>query len=234
MGFPFKIFVYIFALPMRLARIILAIVFCIFMQETNAIGLGFNDSTDVAKSKFAPWSKGSTMLTYAFSSGAFQTHEIRVEYFVHPRWSLLYSTSYSMRPSYGISTSEASYSEFRAPIGLSLGVGMVGISACSYTCGNFDSGVWELVRLSSMIPDGIAFHIPVTDRIDLSPFINVSGLVFQWDSQNNSRIYYSPMGGIRLIYPLGPNFVISAEQNIKRMSNGSLSSSLGGGLSVIF
>jgi hypothetical protein len=204
------------------------------MQNTYAIGFGLNDSTEVSKRKYAPMTKGSTMLTYAFSSGAYQTHEVRVEHFVHPRWSLLYSTSYSLRPSYAISTSEITYSEFRAPIGLSIGVGAIGVSTCQYACGAYGNGLWELVRLSCMIPDGFAFHIPVMDKMDLSPFVNLSGIVFQWDNMNNSRIYYSPMGGIRLIYPLGPGFVISAEQNIKRMSNGSFSTSLGGGISVVF
>ncbi len=182
-----------------------------------------------------PAGNQSTFITYAFSMGNSLSHELRVEHFVHPRWSLIYSTSYSYAYSFGGSNLDDSYSEFRAPIGVSCGVGLCAVVAGSYTCGySGSSGLGDLFVLSCMIPDGVAYHIPMGEKFDLSPYLNVSGLAYQWNALDDSRIVYSPMGGIRLLYPVSEIFIISAEQNFKRLHGGGIAASVGAGISVHF
>lgn len=218
------------------------LVFCVIAQlESFAFGLnsgpGLPKSGPGLSDKHLSIDQGSTLITYALSVGAYQLHEIRVEHFFRDRWSLLYSMGYSNGQSPTFSSDVEGTNEFRPPIGATLGVSVFSMSCCAYTCGGggYASDLFGFFTLACMIPDGIAYHIPVADRFSVSPYVNFSGLSYQWNNrQGSSSIVYSPMTGCRVIMPLSKDFVFMAEQNFRRAAGGNIITSTGASLSVSF
>jgi len=176
-------------------------------------------------------SKGTNIISYIYGMGLSESHELRVDHFIHENWSLFYSSRYE-RPTPFISqnTSETQYT---APIGISIGAVMA-VGWGAGTCGGFYSdGLFDLMVASAMIPDGIAYHYYLTDKLDFSPYINVSGLSFI-QTEEKSSIFYSPSCGGRLMYSPSKNFLLSAEYRIQYSTITSLRSNAGIGLSVRF
>lgn len=173
--------------------------------------------------------KKKTLITFhtsGFSDNI--NHELRVEQFVHPKWSLIYSTSYSYYQTHN------SASEFRLPIGCSVGVGITAFSGCyGFYSGSF-SGIGEIIILSAMIPDGVAYHLSMGKRFDISPYVNASGLMLRLDSEQGNRFYYAPSAGIRLMHYFGEHFVLSGEQTFRRTATGRIENLLGASISVRF
>lgn len=165
--------------------------------------------------------KGVTLITYHTGFGNAIQHELRVENFVHPRWSLIYSGSYSYQKS------PSAVSEYRFPLGCSVGVGAVAYGVCASS--------FDIVLLSALIPDGVAYHIYMGKNLEVSPYINVSGLMLQVNSEiGNNRFYYSPSAGLRMMRYFGEHFVLSAEQTFHRTITGNIENSIGASLSVRF
>ncbi len=202
--------------------------------EAAALGLGIDDPPAAKKLSL---DNGSTLITYALSVGNYQLHEVRVEHFFRDRWSLIYSGGYSNGASPTFSVDREGTSEFRAPIGATIGVSALALTCCgSYYCGGGFSDAFGFFALVCMIPDGIAYHIPVADRFSISPFVNFSGLSFQWNNyQSDSQaLVYSPMAGCRVVFPITRDFVFMAEQNFRRAAGGNFITSSGASLSVSF
>src|SRR5688572_19427393 len=93
-----------------------------------ASAFGFND--------FKPFNRPeltrdhNTLISYAFSVGRNEMHEIRVERFVHERWSLLYCAGIGMR-TFSSGMHDVRGTEYRAPLGVSLGAVSVSAAACA-------------------------------------------------------------------------------------------------------
>ncbi len=217
---------------MRKTDCIILIFICSF--STVSFAFGFN-AKPISNANGFPAIKASTFITYSFSAGRNLNHELRVEHFVHQRWSLLYTAGFAS--SYNNSSFAATdyHSELRAPIGITLGVaiGAVAIGGYCYSYGNGD-GLGELFILSCMVPDGVAFHIPFGEKFDISPYIIATGITYQWDANNEGHFVYSPMAGVRLLYPISDIFIVSAEQNFRRIDGGNISAALGVAMSIHF
>ena len=211
------------------------LVFLLVVQlDVSAFGLG---SDDPPYDKGLSLDNGSTLITYSLSVGSYQLHEARVEHFFRDRWSLLYSVGYSNGASPTFSADAEGTNEFRAPIGATLGVSALSLTCCASYCGGGAIGdAFSFFALACMIPDGIAYHMPVADRFSISPFVNFSGLSFQWNNhkQDSQALVYSPMAGCRIIFPLSEDFVFMAEQNFRRAAAGNFITSTGASLSVSF
>ncbi|MFN0032545.1 MAG: hypothetical protein ACKVOR_10335 [Flavobacteriales bacterium] len=173
------------------------------------------------------------MVSYSTLFGNGITHQLRVDYFVHERWSLLYNAGYAYRAPTAGFVADDSYREYRAPLGLSLGVAVTGVvfAGCSYSGGD---GVFNFIMLTSLIPDGVAYHIAASERLDISPYLLLSGLTYQINGENDGQFVYAPMAGLRLLYHLNDTFVISAEQNIKRGADDEIIPSAGATLAIVF
>jgi len=173
--------------------------------------------------------KGITLITYHAGFGNTIQHELRVERFVHPHWSLIYSGTYSNR------NATSTVSEYRLPIGCSVGVGMTVAGGCIGLYSSSFETAGELIVLSALIPDGVAYHIYMGKDLEVSPYINVSGLMLQVNSEiGNNRFYYSPSAGIRMMRYFGEHFVLSAEQTFRRTITGNVENSIGASVSVRF
>jgi hypothetical protein len=172
--------------------------------------------------------KGDGLITYQFGMGVNAMHELRVERFVRPKWSLMYSAAYSYRP--------VSYtsSEVRLPIGCSVGVGALTLGGCAgMGYGSLDFA-GDLFLLSLMIPDGVAYHFKLDKYFDISPYVNVSGLTLRIEETGSTRFFYAPSAGIRAMAYLGDHFVITGEQSFRRNYLGRMESLLGAGISIRF
>jgi len=167
--------------------------------------------------------KEDIFITYHVSGGTSYAleQEVRVEYFVHPRWSLLYNAGFS-RPVSGTS-------EYRIPIGASIATG-----AFSVTAGyNWDSAA-QMFFYACMIPDGVAFHVYLNQFFDISPYLNFAGLTYRTSTFEGDRFVYSPKAGLRILFYSGDHFLIGAEQSFKAEYGGTISNSLGASFSVKF
>jgi len=136
--------------------------------------------------------------------------------------------------SYSNQNSVSTVSEYRLPLGCSVGVGAVAFGGCYGVYSSSFDAVGDLVVLSALIPDGAAYHIYMGKNIEVSPYINASGLMLQMDSELGNKFYYSPSAGIRLMGYIGEHFVLSAEQTFRRTISGRVENSIGAGVSVRF
>lgn len=219
-------------------RKVYAVLLFFILLSAKSFAFGLNktplSSGPSAGDRMLSLDNGSTLITYSLSVGAFQLHEIRVEHFFRDRWSLLYSMGYTNGSSPTMSDINGN-SEFRAPLGATIGVSAFSLACCSATCGG-GSDLFSFFALACMIPDGIAYHIPLNDRLSISPYVNFSGLSFQWNNReaDSQALVYSPMTGCRVILPITKEFVFMAEQNFRRAAGGNVISSTGASLSVSF
>lgn len=188
------------------------------------IKLGLVDAS--AQSNIPFNEKGTTLIGYHAGVGMGNSHELRVERFVHPRWSLIYSGSYSYQ------NFSANFSEYRLPLGCSVGVGALALSAC-YGASSA-SGVFELALVSIMIPDGVAYHAYMGKNFVVSPYLNLSGLMLHVNDEIGTRLYYSPSTGVRVMSYIGEHFVITGEQSFRRAYAGNIENTLSVGLSLKF
>lgn len=176
-------------------------------------------------------SKGTNIVSYIYGLGYGESHELRVDHFFHENWSLVYSARYEGPSAY--IPNPSSETQFNAPVGLSLGVVMAaGIGAG--TCGGYyNNGSLDLIAAAAMIPDGIAYHYYISDELDFSPYVVVSGLSFI-QTENKSSVFYSPSCGGRLMYSPSKLFLISAECRMQYSTITSLRTNAGIGVSVRF
>lgn len=200
---------------MRLFTLLLVLLFGASFEMSAQINAPFNE-------------KGVTLITYHTGFGNGIKHELRVEHFVHPRWSLIYSGSYSYQ------NTTSTVSEYRLPLGCSVGVGAVALGGCYGIYSSSFDAAGDLILLSALIPDGVAYHLYMGKNLDVSPYLNASGLMLQVDSELGNRFYYSPSAGIRLMRYLGEHVALSAEQTFRRTITGRVENSIGASLSVRF
>jgi hypothetical protein len=171
--------------------------------------------------------KGNTLISYHIGIGKYVEQEMRVEYFVHSRWSLIYSMGYHENMT-------GTSSEFRTPIGATLGAGLLAFG-CGYSC-YASCDLAESLALSyyaCMIPDGVAFHTYVNGKFDISPYVNASGLTLTMNGDKREWVY-SPVGGVRVMFYPTEHFVMAAEQSFRRLDGNVFTSTLGGSLSYRF
>lgn len=169
---------------------------------------------------------GQTIISYIYGIGSGESHELRVDHFVHHHWSLLYSARYEGPANYGFARSRER--QYTAPAGLTLGVAlMAGIGAC----GGYNDG--NLLLLAALIPDGVAYHHYINDKLDFSPYIIATGISFIQKDSGTSFIY-SPSAGCRLMYSPLPNFLITGEYRVQYSLNSLLRNNIGIGCSVQF
>jgi hypothetical protein len=188
----------------------------------------FVHAKSLAQADVQRHAKGDGLITYQFGVGVNAMHELRVERFVHPKWSLVYSGAYSYRP--------VSYtsSEVRLPIGCSVGVGALTLGGCAgMGYGSLDFA-GDLFLLSLMIPDGVAYHFMLDKYFDISPYVNFSGLTLRIEDSGSTRFFYAPSAGMRMIAYLGQHFVLTGEQSFRRNFSGQIESLLGVGVSLRF
>lgn len=163
-----------------------------------------------AVSKNSPFGRGSNLVTYNFGYGNAMLHEVKVDHFIHDRVSLLYSTRFS-RPSIRRANSD---SEFTAPLGATVGVGMGLMLGSGSACGYLDPDVFFGVFMySCMIPDGIAFHFYPAEKFDISPYLNVTGLTIATRNEQ-TEFYYTPSAGLRCIYAPTEHLLLALEQQV--------------------
>ncbi|MEN9639608.1 MAG: hypothetical protein RLZZ262_1477 [Bacteroidota bacterium] len=178
--------------------------FAAFVFSNAAIAQTNSDS------KPSPFGLGSNLVTYNFGYGNSMLHEIKVDHFFRDNISLLYAARYS-RP---VIRQHSSDAEFTAPLGASIGVGMGFMLGGGSACGYLDPDVFFGVFMySCMIPDGIAFHFYPSEKIDISPYINVTGLTIA-SRNNETGFYYTPSAGLRCFYAPTENVVLSLEQQV--------------------
>ena len=153
---------------------------------------------------------GDNLVTYNFGYGHSMLHEVKVDHFVHDHVSLIYSMRMSRAPI----SQNATDAEFTAPLGATVGVGvglvMVSGSACGYLDPDLFFGAF---MYSCMIPDGVALHFYPRKNIDVSPYLNVTGLTFA-TRDDVTKFYYTPSAGIRFLYTPADHIVLSVEQQM--------------------
>src|SRR5262245_4978407 len=72
--------------------------------------------------------KGTMLFTYHMGLGSYLEHEVRVERFFHPDWSLMYTAAYSYQyPS--VTSSDQNYA-FRIPLGVSTATELGAVVCC--------------------------------------------------------------------------------------------------------
>jgi hypothetical protein len=174
--------------------------------------------------------KGGNLVTYQFGYGQAMLHEIKVDHFISDNFSLLYSMRYS-RPSIQRNASDA---EFTAPLGASLGLGMGLVMGSGSACGYMDPDTFiGLFMYSCMIPDGVAFHCFLNEKMDFSPYINLSGLTIA-SRENITKFYYTPSAGLRLLYSVTPHLLLTAEQQVLVRPEQVVSANVALGLGISF
>jgi len=93
---------------------------------------------------------------------------------------------------------------FHTPLGLIGGPPLIIIgllSSDSTSAFNFGKGGAVLGILLLILPDGAALHLPIRDKVDISPYANVLGLDFIKDRNTNEKwIKYSLSFGARVSY----------------------------------
>ncbi len=95
-------------------------------------------------------------------STAFENiYGISASYFLTNRWSLEYSVSYAVDP-FG-----PNYFKVYA------GGAVAGFGAVYASNNNFDNSYCALLLISSVIPEGVSYHIPINDNVAISPYVNL-------------------------------------------------------------
>ena len=197
---------------------------------TALLFVGALSAQSDGRAKPSPFGLGSNLVTYNFGYGNAMLHEIKVDHFIHDNISLLYSTRYS-RANIRRSTSD---SEFTAPLGATVGVGMGLMLGSGSACGYLDPDVFFGVFMySCMIPDGLAFHYYPSEKVDISPYINVTGLTIATRDDQTS-FYYTPSAGLRCLYAPTQHLVLALEQQVLVRPEQTYAANLSIGIGVHF
>lgn len=110
-----------------------------------------------------------------------RVYGLNAQYFIADRWALEYNLSYVNAP-YGINYFKVYGGGLVAGYGLS--VSLQNIS---------NDGYLAFLLLSFLLPEGISYHIPVNERMTISPYLNV--LTFDI---SDSFLHYSNSVGVRM------------------------------------
>ncbi|MBL7941250.1 MAG: hypothetical protein JNM00_00690 [Flavobacteriales bacterium] len=187
---------------------------------------------DITKTRSAntlAFSEGSSLISYSGFLGLYQVHEVRYEYMVHNRWSVMYRAGYSFRQNTLQDLGPTPDDEIIAPSGLIM---CCALGAATSSCGStlpLESIDWLLYA-----PDGIAYHIPMGMGADFSPYIMPAAVALHRNGENNRKLVYAPSAGVRILYPLTPHIMINLEQRIKHTGGGTFEATPGMGLSGWF
>lgn len=201
-----------------------------FLISALMLFVGHLSAQSDARVQTSPFGLGSNLVTYNFGYGNSMLHEIKVDHFIHDHISLLYSTRYS-RSNIRRTNSD---SEFTAPLGATVGVGMGLMLGSGSACGYLDPDVFFGVFMySCMIPDGVAFHFYPSEKIDISPYINVTGLTIATRDEQSS-FYYTPSAGLRCLYAPTQHLVLALEQQVLVRPEQTYAANLSFGIGVHF
>jgi hypothetical protein len=171
--------------------------------------------------------KGDATMGYTFSSGMMNSHQITVDYFIHPRWSLLYRAGYRSQKDPAVT------SDYQLPIGASTGVGLLALTCAPGSCGYFASDLpYDLFRFSCLIPDGISYHLFPAKGLDISPYVLFSGLSLRTLPEGLSVFYYSPSAGIRAHYAITDALRVTVEQQFRREYQSQIRQTIQAGIAI--
>jgi len=172
--------------------------------------------------------EGDFVIGYSIAPVQDGNHQLTLDYFFHPNWSLFY------RAGLNYSERAGSPSDIYLPIGATTGVAMLAGTSCIYASGCGGGFGLDLVTFATAIPDGISYHYFPSPKIDVSPYLLLSGLALRNTVEGESQFYYSPAAGIRIQFEcLGP-FRITAEQQFRRQHTGLIGQYTSFGLAVGF
>ncbi len=172
--------------------------------------------------------EGDFVVGYSIAPVQDGNHQLTVDYFFHPNWSLFYRA--------GLNYSERSGSppDIYLPVGATTSVAMLAGTSCLYASGCGSGFGLDLITLATAIPDGISYHYFPSSRIDIAPYILLSGLAVRNTPEGESQFYYSPAAGIRLQYKCVGPLRITAEQQFRRQHTGLIGQYTSFGLAVGF
>lgn len=109
---------------------------------------------------------------------------IQLSYFVNKRWALEYSLAYADVPFY------PNYLKIYGG-GLLAGYGAV------LATNNINTdGLWLLVILGALVPEGVSYHLPINKNVTISPFTHL--LSFDLGIDNTTFLHYNNTLGLRL------------------------------------
>jgi hypothetical protein len=150
---------------------------------------------------FGQFQSEETHISGKFSYGStdssrYNSYGLQIDLFVED----FFSVNYNFDLTYD--TDNIRY--FHTPLGLIGGPPLIIfglLSSDSTNAFNFGKGGAVLGLLLLILPDGAALHIPIRDKVDISPYANVLGLDFIRDRNSNEKwIKYSLSLGARITY----------------------------------
>lgn len=173
--------------------------------------------------------KGSVVAGYSLGGVRGESHQLTVDYFLHPNWSLMYRAGYDRNMMNGFSA------DYFLPVGATAGVAMLSAGMCGAACGYWNyGGSADFLMYSFFIPDGVSYHFYPHHRVDVSAFVLASGLALRSGPESAMSVYYAPSTGMRIQARIAGPFQVTGEQQFRRGHNGTVLSLSSIGLAVQF